>query len=81
MYLTEKSNKTYYKYHTLFTSLLLKSNKKKHKTKRFNFSLTGFFKIYWKYYNLNKVFIVQPNQITYTNLDWTEKKDYKNNNS
>ena len=73
MYLTEKSSKTYFKYHTLFTSLVLKGSKTQHKTKRINFSITSFLKTYWKYYNLYNVFIVQPNQLTYTNLDWTEK--------
>ena len=70
MYLTEKSSKTYY---TLFKSLVLRGSKTQHKTKRIIFPVTSFLKTYWKYYNLYNVFIVQPNQMTYTNLDWTEK--------
>ena len=70
MYLTEKSSKTYY---TLFTSLVLRGSRTQHKANRINFSVSGFFKAYWKYYNLYDVYITHPNQTVYTNMDRSEK--------
>lgn len=74
MYLTEKSNETDY---TLFTSLVLRENKTQHKTRSINFSISGFFKAYWKYYNLYDVYITHPNQMVYTNMDRSEKARFK----
>lgn len=73
MYLTEKSSKTYFIYHTIFNSLVLKGSKTPYKTKRINFSVSGFFKAYWKYYNLYDVHITHPNQTVYTNMGRSEK--------
>ena len=44
-----------------------------YKTKRINFSVSGFFKAYWKYYNLYDVYITHPNQTVYTNMGRSEK--------
>lgn len=74
MYLTGKINKTY---STLFTSLVLAGSITKHKTRRINYSISGFFKTYWKYYNLYDVYITHPNQTVYTNMCRNEKVRFK----
>lgn len=36
--------------------------------------VSSFFKAYWKYYTLYDVYNVNPNQMIYTNSDWSKKK-------
>ncbi|PWH83803.1 hypothetical protein DIS18_04425 [Algibacter marinivivus] len=72
MYLTSRSNK----YLTHFKSLVLvvvnASNKVNTKTAKFK--LSRLINAYWKYYTLYDVYHVNPNQIVYTNSDWSKKK-------
>ena len=48
--------------------------------KRAKFRISSIFKTYRKYYNLYPVFTAQPNQMVYTNLDWTEKSRLEKKN-
>jgi len=71
MYLTQKSSNRIYS--SLYRIMVLGADTTEMvKTKLIN-SVSSFIKAYWKYYILYNVFIVNPNQMVYTNLDWTER--------
>ncbi|GAA4890738.1 hypothetical protein GCM10023311_13770 [Flaviramulus aquimarinus] len=76
MYLTQKSSKWNKYYGPSGILVLAADTTKVVKTKLIN-SVSDLIKTYRKYYNLYNVFIVYPNQMVYTNLDWTEKTRLK----
>ena len=74
MYLPLKINKWNYKYYSLNRIMILTADATKKITTKLITLVLNFFKAYWKYYTLYDVYHVNPNQMVYTNSDWSKKK-------
>jgi len=68
MYLTNRNNK----HLALFRVLVIVNVYVSNKAKSAKFKISKMIKAYWKYYTLYDVYHVNPNQIVYTNLDWSK---------